>query len=1043
MDVETNMRMTLVLLIALAAPVALSAQELPSDLLEEWSWRSLGPRLGGRSIAAAGTAARPNEYWFGAVGGGVWKSTDGGETWRPTSDGWFESASVGSIGICEADPDVVYVGMGEGQWRGTMNTGDGAYRTRNGGESWSHVGLASETGQQVVARMRVHPEDCDRVYAAVLGDPYGPNETRGVYRTDDGGGSWERVLFRNELAGASDLILDPGDPETIYATIWDAHRPPWGGRTNGTSGIFKSTDGGDTWTELTDNPGLPEGVIGKSAIAVSAADPDRLYANIEAAPGEGGVYRSDDAGGSWRHVGTHNALFHRADYYIRIVADPTDPDVVHVLNKNWFRSADGGRTYREMRPPHGDNHDLWIDPTNPDRMIEANDGGAAVSLNGGETWTAQDYTTSQMYDAFVTADYPYLVCGAQQDGTSKCVPSDGTGGFWYQGAGGEQGYIAQHPVETTLGYGGSQRGGITRFDRETGQRQRIDVWPRQQDGRHAGEVRERFQWTFPIVTSPHDPEVVYAASQHVWRTNDRGRSWERLSPDLTRADPETLRGSEFPIKDYLSGDYYATIFTLAVSPHDPGVIWTGSDDGVAQLSRDGGGSWEEVTPDGLPEYARSALIFPSPHEPGKAYLAAHKYQLQDVRPYLFRTDDYGATWTKIVDGIPHGHYLRSVKEDPERPGLLYAGTEHGVYVSLDDGARWQDFSLDLPDTPITDVEVADDDLVISTFGRGFRLLEGAAHVLRQLDSRALAAPVHLFGPADAVRSRAGPAHGVGPELYGRARIPGANVVDVHYRLEAPARVVTVEFLDAAGEVVRSFGSESGRAPFEPVVNQVGQVVNGPGWGSASHPPAVPTDAGVHRLRWDMKTPPATDFPGMRIRGANADGPRVPPGEYTVRLTVDGKPFEEEFRVEKDPRLDDVTDADLEARFELATRVHRRFDEATSAVVELRRARERVEERIAAADDPGGVEGARALAADLREAEGALYEYRAEAESDLKHFGTELVNHLAHLKGVILSADARPTQQSYDAFDEISADLDAALARAERVLDRARTRFDEE
>jgi photosystem II stability/assembly factor-like uncharacterized protein len=590
-----------------------------------------------------------------------------------------------------------------------------------------------------------------------------------------------------------------------------------------------------------------------------------------------------------------------------------------------------------------------------------------------------------------------------------------------------------HPTRTTLGFGGAQRGGISRFDRETGQRQQVKVWPRQQDGYAAGEVRERFQWTFPIIMSPHDPDVLYAGSQHVWRTTNGGHGWERISPDLTRADPETLRGSDLPIKDYLSGDYYATIFTIAASPHDPNVIWTGSDDGLIHISRDGGENWENVTPPGLPEFTKASLIEVSPHTPGKAYLAAEKGKLQDVNPYIFKTEDYGRTWTAIVDGIPWGHFVRSVKEDPVRPGMLYAGTEHAPYVSLDDGESWQRMSLNLPDLQVSDLEVKDDDLVISTYGRGFYILDGALATLRELTPDVLARRLHLFDPSDWIRTRSGPANGVDGQLYGRALMPGANRVEVFYHLGRQAQRVMIEILDPRGETVRAFTGAPGDEPPSDVRNSVGHVISGPRWGSASYSPLVGTETGLHRFVWDMRYPPAADFVGLRVRGANANGPQGPPGEYRVRLTVDGNSQAQTFRILKDPRLTDVTQADLEAQFELAMRVHSRFNDATSAVVRIREIRAQIDDRIQGVEDRRLTGEGEALKTTLLAIEGAIYEYRVEAQSDLKHFGSKLTNDLSHLKAVIMSADARPTEQSYEVYEDISSELAEQLSRLERVL----------
>lgn len=1030
-----------VALAAFVGPTApeVAAQGIDPSLLEVFEWRNVGPLVAGRSIAVAGSVARKNEYYAGATGGGLWKTTDGAHTWHPVSDGSFGGVSVGSVGICANDPDVVYVGTGEGQWRGTISTGDGAYVTRDGGRTWAAIGLDSETGQIAIARMRVHPRDCEVVYAAVLGDPYGPNKTRGIYRTRDGGRSWQRVLFRNDHSGGSDLMLDPSDPNVIYATIWDAYRPPWGGRTTGTSGIFKSVDGGDTWEELTHKPGMPDTTaIGKSSISVSAADPNRVYADIEAEPGQGGVYRSDDGGETWTLVNGNTALFHRAEYYTRIFADPQDADIVHVLNKNWFMSRDGGRTYEGVEPPHGDNHDLWIDPTDNQRWIQGNDGGATVTNNGGRTWSDQDYSTAQMYHAFITEDYPYLICGGQQDNSSKCVPSDGSGSFYYEGAGGEQGYIAQHPEITTLAYGGSQRGGLVLFDRKSSQRKSIEVWPWESDGYPVRDQPERWQWTFPIIMSPHDPEVVYVGSQHVWKTTDRGMSWERISPDLTRAEPETLTGSNFPIKDHVSQDYYAVVFTIAASPHDPDVIWAGSDDGLIHVTRDGGASWQNVTPPDLPEFARASLIVASPHTPGKAYLAAEKYKLQDVNPYIFKTEDYGHTWTKIVNGIPWGHFVRAVKEDPVKPGLLYAGTERGPYVSLDDGRTWVPLSLNLPNVQVSDVEIAKNDVVVSTYGRGFWILDGAAAVLRQLPPRIAEEPLLLFEPSDVIRSRAGPLEGVDDALYGRTRLPWANRADVYYHLASPAREVTIDVLDSTGELVRRFSSAT--EPWQPVRSSVGQVINNQRWGSAT--PVVPpsTGAGLHRFVWDLLYPPAADFPGLRSRDANVNGPVAPPGEYQVRLTADGRSETQVFRIQKDPRLKGATQEDLEAQFALDMRVHQRTNDLTSAVLEIRRIKESVDDRIQRASDQRLSREGTELKEHLTSVEGELYQFRTQTDDDIKHFGHKLFDKFQHVTGVIRSDDSRPTRATYQVLDELEPMLDAQLSRLTQILSDELARF---
>lgn len=998
-----------------------------ADVFGPFQWRSIGPNSGGRSIAVAGSQRRPYEYYFGATGGGLWKTTNGGTDWYPVTDGQINTASVGAVAVCEADPDIVYLGTGEAHLRGTISMGDGVYRSTDGGKTWTYLGLESSTGQQAVARVRIDPNDCDLVYAAVLGDPWGPNHERGVFRSRDGGLTWENVLYRDEQTGAADLVLDPSNARTMYATLWQVRRRPWEANSGGPgSGLFKSTDGGSTWEELTKNPGLPTGRLGKMGVAVSGADRNRVYALIE--HDHGGVFRSDDGGATWQLVNGNRVLYGRAEYYVTIYADPQDRDKVYVPGGNgFFRSLDGGRTYTTIAVPHGDNHDMWIDPSNPQRMIQSNDGGANVSVDGGETWTAQDYPTSQMYHVITTNDFPYYVCGGQQDRSSKCVPSDGDGSYWYDAAAGEQGYIAVHPLNTFLQYGGAQRGYLWRYDRATGQRRSIDVWPDHAQGLPPNVLRERFQWTFPIIMSPHEPNVVYVTSQHVWRTTNGGHSWERISPDLTYADPATLNGEQSIVPNQNSQDYYATIFSLALSPHDPGTIWTGSDDGLVHVTRNGGAHWENVTPPDLPKFSRVSLIEVSPHSPGKAYLAVERYKMQDLAPYIFKTEDFGKSWTKITNGISQGHYVRAVKEDTERAGLLFVGTEHAPYISLDDGANWQSLALNLPDVQVSDLEVKDNDLVIATYGRGFYILDDISS-LRQLTPEVLGRPVHLFKPADAIQTRARPT-----QVYRRTVFTGSNRVNVDYRLQRPARQVTLEFIDNRGETIRSFVGAPGEVGRPVLRNDVGRWVNGPGSGWSSPPPVVEVEAGLHRFSWDMRYPPAAEFEGMIVRGGNVSGPLVPPGEYTVRLTVDGDPQTHAFRVQPDSRLVDVTQADLDAQFQLAMRIHRRLDDATSAVARIRDVKRQIDDRIGQTDDRRVAQSGRRLQQSLSNIEGEIYQVQMRSPSAALQYGIKITNKLAFLKRIVESADSRPTEQSYGVLNHLSAQLDELLAGLDEVL----------
>ncbi len=982
-----------------------------TTLLSPFRWRSIGPDRGGRSIAVAGSSKRPMEYFFGATGGGVWKTSDGGGTWSPVSDRHFTSSSVGALAVCEADPDVVYAGMGEAQLRGNVMQGDGLYRSADGGKTWSHVGLR-ET--HVIARVRVDPADCDRVYVAALGRTYGPSPERGVFRSTDGGKTWAKTLFRDERTGAVDLVMDPADRKILYAGLWEVNRTPWSLSSGGPGGgIFRSADGGETWTELTRNPGLPQqGLVGKVGVAVSGADSGRVYAIVEA--DSGGVFRSDDAGATWTRVNQERKLRQRAFYYTRIYADPREKDVVYVLNVGFWRSRDGGKTFTAIRTPHGDNHDLWIDPADPRRMIEGNDGGANVSVNAGESWTDQDFPTAQMYHVATTKHFPYQVCGAQQDNSTLCVPSDGNGSQWYAVGGGESGYIAPDPRDTDVFYAGSYGGFLSRFDRATNQRRNIQVWPENPMGHSSEDIAERFQWTYPIVFSPHDPRVIYTGSQHLFRTMSEGQSWERISPDLTRADPRTLGPSGGPITlDQTGVETFGTLFTIAPSRHEAGTIWTGSDDGVVSLTRDGGTTWTRVTPPELPELARISLVEASPHAAGKAYVAANRYQQEDRAPYLFRTEDFGRSWTRITTGIPEGDFLRAVREDPKRAGLLYAGTENGIWVSWDDGAHWQSLRQNLPVTQVSDIAVEENDLVVATHGRGFYVLDDIAP-LRQLSPRAAGGRVHLFDPVDPVRA------------------VDAGVA-VYYRLERPARRVTLEFLDARGQVVRAFAGSAADTARSGGAGQGGGGGDDDDGPATPAEPRVPTRAGMNRFAWNLRTRGPTTFPGMVLWVAGSNGPRVVPGTYRVRLVVDGARQEQEFVVRKDPRLTGVTQQDLERQFELATRIREATSRANEAVIRIRDVRSQVDDRAQRAADPAVSAAADSLRARLGAVEEAVYQVRLQSNQDPLNYPIRLNNKLAALLGVVESAEARPTDQTYTVFDELSKRLDAQLERLGELL----------
>jgi len=993
-----------------AASIQPAAPSIDPKLYAGLRWRSIGPARGGRSIAVAGSAARRDEYYFGATGGGLWKTSDGGVTWRPVSDGFFKTSSVGAVAVAESQPDVVYAGMGEMQLRGNIIQGDGIYRSADGGRTWTHAGL-SQT--RVIGRIRVHPTNPDIVFVAALGNPYGPNAERGIFKTTDGGKTWTSVLSRNEQTGAADLSMDPKNPDVLYAGFWEVFRTPHSLSSGGPgSGLFKTTDGGKTWTELTKNPGLPAPLWGKIGVSVSGADSNRVYAIIEAA--EGGVFLSDDAGATWKRVNDDRRLRQRAFYYTRIYADPQTKDTVYVLNTGIYRSTDAGKTIAAIRVPHGDNHDLWIAPNDPRRLINSNDGGANVSINGGESWTDQDFPTAQFYNVFTTAHVPYHVCGAQQDNSTACVPV--TGGELYQVGGGESGYIAPDPEDVDVFYAGSYGGLLTRINRRTGERRNVSIWPDNPMGFSAKDIVERFQWTFPIVIAPTDPNTLYATSQHVWRSTNEGQTWQRISPDLTRHDPATLGPSGGPITlDQTGVETYATVFTLAPSPLNGTVIWAGSDDGLVHVTRDGGKNWTPVTPPDLPPFTRISVIDASPHNPGAAYLAGNRYQRSDRAPYVYKTSDYGKTWTKIVAGLPADDFPRAVREDPKRKGLLFLGTETGLYVSFDDGGTWQPLQNGLPVTPVHGIHIKNDDVVVGTHGRSFYVMNNIG-VLRQVSRETTDESVVLFDPSDAVRSV-------------------SSGVSIDYYLKSAADHVTIDILDAKGSPIVTFtgppaaggGRQTTAAAADP-----GEDEGGGGRGGGA-PARVAVGAGMNRFVWDMRYPSARDFPGMILWAGSTRGPVAPPGKYQVRLTASGAVKTHDFAILRNVRVPGVTDADLLAQFTLAKQINDKVSAANATVIRIRGIKDQIANRLAKSSDASLKTSAHALVETLTSIEGEIYQHRNRSNQDPLNYPIRLNNKLAALQGVVETGDVKPTDQALQIFKELSARLDKELARLDAAV----------
>ncbi len=952
------------------------------DLSGALRWRSIGPYRGGRVTAVAGLPATPLVYYMGSTGGGVWKTEDGGTTWNNISDAFFKTGSVGAVAVSESNSNIVYVGMGEACLRGNLSSGDGVYKSVDAGKTWTHVGLA-DTSQ--IGKVRIHPSNPDLVYVAAVGHPYGANSERGVFRSKDGGRTWEKILFVDDKTGAADIAMDPSNPQVLYASTWQVLRTPWGITSTGPGGgLYKSIDGGDHWTKLT--TGLPTSALGKIGVTVSPVNPQRVWATVEADE-KGGVYRSDDAGRTWQLLNDDFNLTSRQYYYGHIFADPQDVNAVYTFcAKYFYKSTDGGKTYTNIQTPHSDYHDLWIDPHDHERMVNGSDGGAAVTFNGGRTWSPLDnQPTAQFYATITDNDAPYRVYGSQQDNTTVSIPSR-TNGFgiteadWHPVAGGESGYIAPTASVPPVVFAGSFFGLMTRHDTRTTETRNITVWPDYNGGRTAADVKYRFQWTYPIIVSPHDGKTVYAGAQVVFRSTNDGQSWEAVSPDLTRNDKAKEHGGRLE-------EYYSTIFTLAESPRAQGTIWAGSDDGVVHVTRDGGQSWQNVTPPALEAYTRVNIIEASPHEGGTAYVAATRYQLDDFHPYIYKTTDYGKSWQQIANGIPQRSFVRVVREDPKRKDLLYAGTETGVYYSLDGGAHWHSLQLNLPVVPVTDLTVKNGDLVAATQGRAFWILDDVTP-LHELSATAATETAQLFTPADAVRTRRA---GFGRAPSGTGQNPPAGAL-VDYAL-ASAQPVTIEFLDASGAIITGFKSTE-----------------------HSGPAATP---GVHRFVWDLRYPDAHGIEdGTYLAGGNLRGPVAVPGTYQVRLVAGDRSWTKPLRIVADSHSQ-ATAADLQKQFDLLIAIRDKVSAVHDAVNEIRKLRTGLAKR----PDRASVDVA--LTAVLNE----LVDLRfAGYDDQMLAFDLKLNNRMAALQGYVAQGDYAPTDQQYAVFKELSADIDAALGR---------------
>ena len=994
----------------------LDAQESMSraeQLFGALEYRMVGPSRGGRVTAVAGHPAHPYTFYMGATGGGVWKTDDYGTTWYPISDGYFETGSIGSIRVAPSNADIVYVGTGSDGIRSNVITGRGAYKSTDAGETWTFIGLR-DMGQ--IGAIEVHPENPDIVYAAALGNAWAKSDERGVFRSRDGGRSWDQVLFTSDSVGAIDLELNPANPDEIYAAMWRGQRQPWtiisGMEASAEEdGIWKSTDGGETWRILRN--GLPTGLIGKIDLSVTADAPNRVYAMVETTDPFEGIYRSDDFGETWQLMSSQAGLMNRPFYYTGVTADPSDADHVYVNNEGYYESTDGGRTFQRRPTPHGDNHDTWINPENPMIQIQSNDGGANVTLDGGLTWSTQhNQPTAELYQVDIDDAFPYWLYAGQQDNTTIRVPSNPIGnssvgghtGNWQEVGGCETGPVVPKPGDPSIVYANC-KGRFGRYNQETGQEKQYYVGFVNLYGVNPAELPYRFQRTVPVEVSPHDANTVYHGSQYVHKTTDEGVTWETISPDLTAFRPERQMVSGGPItRDITGEEHYSVLYAIEESPVTAGVIWAGSNDGPVHVTRDGGQTWTDVTPPDMPPEGRIQTIDPSPHDAAKAYFAGYRTLLGDFRPFIYRTEDYGQSWTLLTpgdNGIPADYPTRAVREDPEQEGLLYAGTEFGMYVSFDDGATWEQFQLNLPRTPITDIKIKENDLVLSTMGRSFWIMDNITP-LRWRAASAATADAFFLEPLDAYRIRGGGGFGGGGNAPDAPQYSQVGV-ELDYFLSGPAQAVRMEIVDAGGAVLRSFES-SGPG----VTTERAQEMRGP-FERRGGAPTPTGNEGLNRFVWDLTV--------LGPNGAPRGGPMVVPGSYQARLTVDGETHTRSFDVLIDPRVaaDGVTLADLQAQFDLGIEIRTAIEDADATIERLENAMERAAE---------GTD----VRAQLQEIEKAL----VTDETISSYPQPMLRDQLSYLYGNTQRADQEPGADMYERLEVLVTELEGHKARLERL-----------
>ena len=979
-------------------------------MFEGLKWRCIGPFRGGRSAAVTGVLGKPNLFYFGAAGGGVWKTNDAGNSWQNLSDGYF-GGSVGSIAVSDWDPNVIYVGGGEVTVRGNVSSGYGMWKSVDGGKTWSHKGLPDSYH---IVRIKIHPKNSNLVYAAVLGNLYKSTASRGIYRSKDGGDNWEKVLFANENAGAVELVMDPNNPRVLYASMWRVRRTPYSLESGGLgSALWKTTDGGDNWTNISNHKGLPKGIWGISGVTVSPINSDRVWAIIENK--EGGVFRSDDAGMTWVNTNSERKLRQRAWYYTKIFADTQDEDRVYVMNVQYHRSKDGGKTFETFNAPHGDHHDLWIAPNDNQRLIIGDDGGAQISFDGGENWsTYQNQPTAQFYRVTTDNSFPYKIYGAQQDNSTVRIAHRTEGEFisennWEPTAGGESAHIAINPENNNIVYGGSYGGYLTRLNHETSEVRGINVWPDNPMGHGAEGMKYRFQWNFPIFFSPHNSKKLYTASNVLHVSMDEGQSWKIISPDLTRNDPSKLGSSGGPItKDNTGVEYYCTIFAAVESYHDEGVIWTGSDDGLIHITLDGGENWKNVTPQDMPEWMMINSIEINPFEKGGVYVAGTKYKSGDFKPYLFMTTDYGTTWKKITNGISNNHFTRVVRADPERNGLLYAGTETGIYISFDNGTSWKSFQQNLPVVPITDLAIKDNNLIAATQGRSFWIIDDLT-VLHQLNPIIEKQTFHLYKPVKAYRMGGG--NGLKSKTEGTNH-PGGVLVHYFVKDTNQSDTISISFKEIDGKLIKTYSTH-----FDTESDESKLIVK----------------PGLNQFSWNMRYQGAKTFPGMILWAVDTLGPKAIPGKYLVELKINKEAMTKEFDIVPDPRKS-ASQEDLKSQFDFLIKVRDKLSAANQGVIDIRAIKPQIDDLSKKMDSEHKdvIKLISKISNDLKNIEEILYQTQNESGQDPLNFPIRLNNKMGYLGSIMAIGDNKPTDQSLKFYSEISTEIDTELMKLEKI-----------